>query len=92
MTFAPVYQALGYSPVAARSLAQGLGLSDLTQEFVAPAGAVPADPRMIDSDVTPHLRASSNSVTLQARQRLNEWLSATVIAAYADRRFFSNQS
>jgi outer membrane receptor protein involved in Fe transport len=91
-TFAPVYQALGFSPAAAKAMAASLGISDLSQPFVAAPGAVPSDPRVIDSDVTPHLQASSNAVTFEARQRLNDWLSATLVAAYADSAFFSMQS
>jgi outer membrane receptor protein involved in Fe transport len=91
-TFAPVYQALGLPPAAARAMAANLGLNDLAQAFVAAPGAVPDDPRVINSDVTPRLRATSNSVTFEARQRLDDWLSATLVAAYADSSFFSNQS
>jgi outer membrane receptor protein involved in Fe transport len=90
--FAPVYQALGLSAAAARAQAQNLGLTDLSQPFMAAPGAVPADPRVINSDVTPHLRSGNNAVTLQARHRLGDWLSATFIAVYADSRFLSNQS
>ena len=92
VTFAPVYLALGLSAAAAKATAAGLGLTDLSQAFVAAPGAVPADPRVINSDVTPHLNARSNSLTFEARQKLNDWLSATLVAAYADSSFLSNQS
>ncbi|MBV9549579.1 MAG: TonB-dependent receptor [Alphaproteobacteria bacterium] len=90
--FASVYQALGQSPASARASAASLGITDLTQPFVAAPGAVPDNPRVINSDVAPHLRARSNAVTFEAHQRLNDWLSATLVAAYADSTFFSNQS
>jgi outer membrane receptor protein involved in Fe transport len=90
--FAPVYQALGLPAAVARATAANLGLTDLDQAFAAAPGAVPDDPRVINSDVTPHLRARSNSVTFEAHQRVNDWLSATLVAAYADSSFLSNQS
>ncbi len=90
--FAPVYRALGQSPAAAKATAATLGITDLTQAFAAVPDAVPADPRVINSDIAPHLRARSNSITFEARQRLNDWLSADLVAGYADSAFFSSQS
>ena len=64
LTFTPVYQALGYPASLANATARGLGLTDLSQAYAAPAGAVPSDPRVIDSDVTPHLRSRSKLKTV----------------------------
>ncbi len=91
-TFAGVYQALGQSAAAAKATAQGLGLADLSQPFAAAPGAVPDDPRVINSDVSPHLRTRSNSLTLEARQALGDGLALTFVTAYADTAFVSNQS
>jgi outer membrane receptor protein involved in Fe transport len=90
--FAPLYQALGAPAAAARATAQGLGLTDLSQAFQAPADAVPADPRTINSDVAPHLRTRSDSVTFELRQRLEGGLNLAFVTAYADSIFLSNQS
>src|SRR3569833_2872707 len=54
-TFAPVYQALGLSPAAAKAQASNLGLTALSQPFAMVPGAVPFDPRVITSDVPPRV-------------------------------------
>ena len=92
LTFQPVYAALGLSPAAALATARGLGLTDLSQPFQAPPDAVPADPRVVNTDVAPRLNSRSNSLTLNARHRLADWLEATFVASYADSHFLSNQS
>lgn len=92
VAFTPVYQGLGYPAATAKAIAQGLGLSDLTQPFVPAAGAVPGDPRVVNSDAGPHLRTRSNSITFEARQKLADGFSLTFVTAYADNSFFSNQS
>jgi outer membrane receptor protein involved in Fe transport len=90
--FAPVYRGLGLLPSAALATARNLGLTDLSVPFAAAPNAVPADPRMVNTDVTPRLASNSNAVTLVAKHRFAGWLDATFVANYADRSFLSNQS
>lgn len=92
VTFQPIFQAMGYSPAAAAAAAQGFGLFDLSQPYVAAAGAVPSDLRTVSTDVTPHLNTRSNTVTLNLRHRFDDWLDMTFVAGYADSAFLSTQS
>ena len=92
LTFQPVFQALGFAPAAARTAAANLGLFDLAQPFVAPAGAVPADPRVVSTDVAPRLNTRSNTITLNASHWLTDGLQLSFVANYADSYFLSTQS
>ena len=69
-----------------------LGLFDLTTPYVAPAGAVPSDPREINSDFTPSLSSHSNSITGEVKQKINDWLDVTVVGGYADGKVLSQES
>ena len=82
--FAPL-TALGVDP----SL---LGLFDLRQPYNQPAGAVPSDPRSINSDFTPTLKGISNSVSLEVKQKISDWLDMTAVAGYADGNVTSQES
>jgi iron complex outermembrane receptor protein len=92
LTFRPVFTALGLAPAAALAAAQGFGLTDLSRLFTASAGAVPADPRVINTDVAPRLNTRSNTLTLNASHRLTDGLTLTFLANYADSMFLSSQS
>ena len=72
--------------------APGLGLFDLTQQYAPPAGAVPSDPRSINSDFTPTLKQHSNSITGEVKQKINDWLDATLVGGYADGEVTSQES
>ncbi|HTT97718.1 MAG TPA: TonB-dependent receptor [Rhizomicrobium sp.] len=69
-----------------------LGLFDLTQPYNAPAGAVPANPRDINSDFTPTLRQLSNSATAEVKQHISDWLDMTATGGYADGKVTSQES
>jgi len=69
-----------------------LGLFDLRNPFVAPPGAVPTDPREINSDFTPTLKGKSNSFTLEVKQKVTDWLDATLVGGYADGYVISRES
>ncbi|HVZ90129.1 MAG TPA: TonB-dependent receptor [Rhizomicrobium sp.] len=69
-----------------------LGLFDLTQPYVAPPGAVPSDPRSINSDFTPTLKQHSNSLTGEVKQRWSDWLDMTLVGGYADGKVVSQES
>jgi outer membrane receptor protein involved in Fe transport len=69
-----------------------LGLFDLNQPFVAPPGAVPSDPRSINSDFTPTLKGRSNSITGEVKQKITDWLDATLVGGYADGSVLSQES
>jgi outer membrane receptor protein involved in Fe transport len=69
-----------------------LGLFDLTQPYVAPAGAVPSDPRAINSDFTPTLNSRSNSVSAEVKQKWTSWLDMTLVGGYADGSVLSQES
>jgi outer membrane receptor protein involved in Fe transport len=92
LTFQPVFQALGLSPAAALAAARGLGLSDLSQAYVPPAGAVPDDPRIVNTDVSPHLNSRSDTLTLNAHHAVNDWLQVSFVANIAQSSFRSTQS
>src|SRR5262249_33066815 len=62
--------------------ASTLGLFDLTQPFVAQPGAVPSDPRSINSDFTPTLESRSNSITGEVKQKWTSWLDMTLVGGY----------
>jgi len=68
------------------------GLFNLAAPYTAPAGAVPSDARTINADVSPVLRSKSNSVTINAHQKVTSWLDATLVAGYADGNVFSRES
>jgi outer membrane receptor protein involved in Fe transport len=69
-----------------------LGLFDLTQGYVAPIGAVPNDPRTINSDFTPTTKGRSNSITAELKQKWNDWLDMTFVGGYADGEVKSQES
>ncbi len=100
LTFTPLYTQLlqlqgytaGQAQAAAPGVAAGLGITDLSTPFAAPANAVPSDPRTINSDFTPRMHNRSYSVTLQAKQKVNDWLNATFVANYADFTLQSQES
>ena len=60
--------------------AEGLGLFDLTQPFVAPPNAVPKDPHKINTDFTPTLKGEGQSYTAVIKQKLWDWADATLVA------------
>jgi outer membrane receptor protein involved in Fe transport len=72
--------------------AGNLGLFDLNQAYVPPAGAVPGNPRDINSDFTPTLSSKSNSITGEVKQKINNWLDATFVGGYADGSVLSQES
>jgi iron complex outermembrane receptor protein len=86
-TFGTLFQALGV-PVPASFL----GLFNLQAPYNAPAGAVPSDPRTINSDFTPTLKGRSNSATLEVKQKWADWLDMTVVGGYADGTVTSQES
>ena len=100
ITFAPLYTALyqqqgmglPQAQAAAFATAQGLGITDVSAAFNPPAGAVPSDPRTINSDVNPIMRNRSNTATLHVRQQISDWLNATFVANYADFSLLSQES
>jgi len=61
--------------------AGNLGLFDLTQPYTSPAGAVPANPRYVNSDFTPTLEGRSNSITGEVKQKVNDCLMRLLLAA-----------
>jgi iron complex outermembrane recepter protein len=69
-----------------------LGLFNLALPYTAPAGAVPTDPRTINSDFTPTLKGRSNSVSLEVKQKWTDWLDMTVVGGYADGTVVSQES
>jgi iron complex outermembrane receptor protein len=69
-----------------------LGLFDLTQQFQPVPGAVPSDPRSINSDFTPTLKGRSNSISLEVKQKIADWLDVTVVGGYADGTVISQES
>ena len=69
-----------------------LGLFDLSNPYVAPPGAVPTDPREINSDFTPTLEGKSNSFSLEVKQKVTDWLDATLVGGYADGYVVSQES
>ncbi|HVU19262.1 MAG TPA: TonB-dependent receptor [Rhizomicrobium sp.] len=74
------------------STAALLGLFDLTSPFNAPVGAVPANPRYVNSDFTPTLSSKSNSITAEVKQKLTNWLDVTAVGGYADGSVISQES
>jgi len=86
----PAGTAAAMAASAAAAAAPGLGITDLTRPFSA--GAVPPGARVIDSDVKPIQRNRSNTITLQAKRRLNGWLGVTFVANYADSSILSQES
>jgi outer membrane receptor protein involved in Fe transport len=72
--------------------AGALGLFDLTQGYVAPNGAVPGNPREINSDFTPTLSSHSNSVSAEIKQKITDWLDMTAVGGYADGSVLSQES
>ncbi|HEX4295113.1 MAG TPA: TonB-dependent receptor [Rhizomicrobium sp.] len=72
--------------------ASTLGLFDLTQGYNAPAGAVPSDPRAINTDFTPTLKQRSNSISGEVKQKIFPWLDATLVGNYADGSVISQES
>jgi iron complex outermembrane recepter protein len=82
--FGPLYSAFyptpPYPPGTGAAIASGLGLFDLTQPFVAPAGAVPSDPHTINTDFTPTLKGESNSFTGEWKQKIGSWADAVLVA------------
>jgi len=60
-------------------LAAGLGLFNLQAPFVAPAGAVPSDPRKINTDFTPTLKGEGSSYTGEVKQKIGNWADATLV-------------
>jgi len=81
-----------FGPSLGNATAAGLGLFDLSSPYVAPAGAVPTDPRSINSDFTPTLHGISNSITAEVKQKLTDWLDVTATGGYADGRVSSQES
>ncbi len=77
--FTPLYESFGYSAAQAYGIASGLGVFDLSQPFTAPAGAVPSDPRTINSDFSPTLRGNSFSFTAEWKQSWAPWLDSTMV-------------
>ena len=69
-----------------------LGLFDLTNPYIAPPGAVPSDPREINSDFTPTLSQHSNSISGEVKQKINDWLDVTLVGGYADGKVLSQES
>ena len=69
-----------------------LGLFDLTQQYVAPAGAVPSDPRTFNSDFTPTTKGKGNSITAEVKQKWADWLDMTFVGGYADGTVTSQES
>jgi outer membrane receptor protein involved in Fe transport len=92
LAFTQLYEGLGYPANQAATIAAGLGITDLSAPFSAPANAVPSDPRTINSDFSPFMHNRSYSVTLQAKQKINDWLNATFVANYADFNLLSQES
>jgi outer membrane receptor protein involved in Fe transport len=85
--FGGLFSALGV-PVPASYL----GLFNLQDPYNAPAGAVPSDPRTINSDFTPTLKGKSNSITAEVKQKWNDWLDMTLVGGYADGNVTSQES
>ncbi|MBV8977122.1 MAG: TonB-dependent receptor [Alphaproteobacteria bacterium] len=69
-----------------------LGLFDLTQAYVAPPGAVPSNPRTINSDFTPTTKGRGNSITGEVKQKWADWLDMTLVGGYADGEIKSQES
>src|SRR5262249_3707487 len=69
-----------------------LGLFDLTTPYTAPAGAVPNNPRIINSDFTPFTKGRSNSISGEWKQNITDWLDATVVGGYADGHLINQES
>ena len=69
-----------------------LGLFDLTQPFVPVPGAVPANPRELNSDFTPSMNNTGNGVTVEVKQKINSWLDATFDGGYSDGSNLSQES
>jgi outer membrane receptor protein involved in Fe transport len=88
----PAGAAAALAATAAAATAPGLGITDLAQPYAAPAGAVPRNARTINSDVDPLMKNRSNNLTLEARQTVNDWLDATLVAGYADTTLVSQES
>ena len=82
--FGPLYDTFypspPYPPGTGTAVAEGLGLFDLTQPFVAPPGAVPSDPHKINTDFTPTMKGESNSYSGIIKQKLWDWADATLVA------------
>ncbi|MEI9991778.1 MAG: TonB-dependent receptor [Rhizomicrobium sp.] len=86
--------AFGAAPPAGigPAFAAALGLFDLSQPYVAPAGAVPSDPRTINSDFTPFTKGRSNSISAEWKQTITDWLDATLVGGYADGHLVNQES
>ncbi len=69
-----------------------LGLFDLSAPYVPVANAVPSDPRKINSDFNPSMKGRSNSVTLEAKHKINNWLDVAFVGGYSDYSLRSQQS
>jgi iron complex outermembrane recepter protein len=86
-TFGGLFGLLGV-PVPASFL----GLFNLQAPYTAPAGAVPTDPRTINSDFTPTLKGRSNSISAEVKQKWTDWLDMTLVGGYADGDVTSQES
>jgi iron complex outermembrane recepter protein len=69
-----------------------LGLFNLADPYTAPAGAVPTDPRTINSDFTPTLKGRSNSISMEVKQKWTDWLDMTLVGGYGDGSVVSQES
>jgi len=72
--------------------ASTLGLFDLTNPYTPPPGAVPSDPRSVNSDFTPTLSGRSNSISAEVKQKWTSWLDMTLVGGYADGSVLSQES
>lgn len=88
----PVSRQALSSPLAFGALGPALGLFDLTQQYTAPDGAVPSDPRSVNADFTPTLKSHSNSISGEVKQKITDWLDATLVGGYADGEVVSQES
>lgn len=73
------YPSPPYPPGTGTAIAEGLGLFDLQQPFVAPPNAVPSDPHKISTDFTPTMKGEGNSYTGIIKQKLWDWADLTLV-------------
>jgi outer membrane receptor protein involved in Fe transport len=74
-------------------LPAGLGLFDLTQPApVAPGDVNPSSYRQINADFDPVWRTQEKYGILYGTQKINDWLTANLVAGYEDHSYFSQES
>jgi outer membrane receptor protein involved in Fe transport len=71
--------------------AYNLGLLDLSAPYTGTLN-LPSDPRSINADFTPTFKGRNSLLSVEVKQRVSDWLNATLVVGYTDGQVSSQES